>query len=93
LFDVGYLAMLAVALVGGIAFGYVLRSRKRVNLGKVTLGVILSLIFSLGFSIGSNGELLGSLPKVGFNAVVILFFALTFSVVFVMAVKRLVKIG
>ena len=93
MFDLAYLVMLTVAMVAGISFGYVLRSRKRVSLGKVSFGVILLLIFSLGFSIGTDKELLSSLPKVGFNAVVILFFVLTFSVVFVMAVKRLVKVG
>ena len=85
--------MLAVALVGGILFGYVLRNRRRVRLDRVSFGVILLLIFSLGFSIGGDNVLLGSLPKVGFNAVVILLFVLAFSVVFVKVARRLVKVG
>lgn len=93
LFDVAYLAVLTVALVAGILFGYLLRNRKRIRLDRVTFGVILLLIFSLGFSIGGDRALLGSLPKVGFNAVVILVFVLMFSVVFVKVARRLVKVG
>jgi hypothetical protein len=92
LFDIVYLAVLTVALVGGILFGYLLRNRKRASLDRVSFGVILLLIFSLGFSIGGDKALLGSLPKVGFNAVVILLFALTFSVVFVKVARRLVRV-
>ena len=91
LFDVVYLAVLSVALVAGILFGYVLRNRKRVKLDRVSFGIVLLLIFSLGFSIGGDNALLGSLPKVGLNAVVILAFVLMFSVVFVKVAKRLVK--
>jgi len=82
---------LVVPLIAGILLGYFLRNKKRFDLGKITFGVIIALIFSLGFSIGSNDELLGSLLTVGLNAVVILFFALLFSVVFVEAARRAVR--
>jgi len=78
-----YMASLTAALVAGILSGYLLRNKRHVNLNKVTMGVIVMLIFSLGFSIGSNNELLGSLPRVGLNAVVIVLLAVGFSVVFV----------
>lgn len=91
MFDVADLVGLVVALVAGLLLGYLLRNRKRVNLGKATFGIILALIFSLGFSIGSNNELLNSLPRVGVNAVVILVLSVFFSVVFVKAVRKLVK--
>ena len=74
---------LVLTLMAGIAVGYVLRSRRSVDLKKVTFGVILLLIFSLGFSIGSNASLLDSFPKVGINATVIMLLAVAFSVVFV----------
>ena len=80
-------------MVGGIVFGYVLRNRRRVRLDRVSFGVVLLLIFSLGFSIGGDKALLGSLPNVGLSAVVILAFVLLFSVVFVKVAERLVKVG
>jgi uncharacterized membrane protein YbjE (DUF340 family) len=79
---------LTVSLIAGISLGYSLRKRRRLNLNRVSFAVIIVLIFSLGFSIGSNGELLSSLPKVGLNAVVIALFAMAFSVVFVKLVRR-----
>jgi len=87
-----YLLSLVIALVAGLCSGYFLRNRKRANLGKFTFGVILTLIFSLGFSIGSNNALLNSLPHIGLNATVILLFVLAFSVLLVKVVKKLVKI-
>jgi hypothetical protein len=85
------LVILTVSLVAGISLGYFLREKKHFNLNKVTLGVILALIFSLGFSVGSNNELLGLLPRVGLNAIVILLLTVFFSVVFVLAAVRMVK--
>lgn len=81
-------ALLVVPLAAGMFLGYFLREKKKVNLGKVTLGIILVLIFSLGFGIGSNSELLNSLPDVGLSAAVIASLAIMFSVIFVKAVKR-----
>ena len=81
----------AFPLIAGILLGYFLRDKKRINLGRITFVTILALIFSLGFSIGSNNELLSVMPKVGFNAVVILALTLLFSAVFVKTVKKMVK--
>ena len=78
--------LLIVPLVAGMLFGYFLREKRKFNLGKLTFGIILVLIFSLGFGIGSNSELLNSLPEVGLSAVVIASLAIVFSVV-------LVKVG
>jgi len=80
-----------VPLIAGILLGYVLRNKKRVNLSQVTFGAIVVLIFSLGFSIGSSNELLGAMPRVGLNAVVVLMLALLFSVVFVKAARKMVR--
>jgi hypothetical protein len=82
---------LIVPLIAGILLGYVLRNKKRVNLNRVTFGTIIVLIFSLGFSIGSSNELLGAMPKVGLNAVVVLSLTLLFSVAFVKATKKMVR--
>lgn len=85
-------AELMIPLVAGIVLGYCLRGTKHVGFGKVTLAAILVLIFSLGFGIGSNNELLGSLTKVGLNAVVLASLTIVFSVVFVKAVRKLVRL-
>jgi len=82
---------LLVPLIAGILLGYVLRNKKHFNLNQVTFGTIIVLIFSLGFSMGSSNELLDAMPKVGLNAVVILALALLFSVVFVKATRKLVR--
>jgi len=92
LIDIIYLFSLTIPLIAGILLGYVLREKKHINLGKVTFGTIIVLIFSLGFSIGSNNELLGSMPKIGLNALVILGLVLFFSVVFFKAARKMVKI-
>jgi hypothetical protein len=82
---------LIVPLIAGILLGYVLRNKKHVDLSRVMFGTIIVLIFSLGFSIGSSNELLGAMPKVGLNAVVVLTLALLFSVVFVKAARKMVR--
>ena len=81
-------ALLVVPLAVGMLLGYSMRGKRKLNLGRVTLGIILLLIFSLGFGIGSNRELLNSLPDVGLSAVVIASLAIVFSVVLVKAVRR-----
>ena len=81
-------ALLVVPLGAGILLGYFLREKRKVNLAKVTFGIILVLIFSLGFEIGSNSELLNSLPDVGLSAAVIASLAIVFSVALVKAVKK-----
>jgi len=83
---------LVLALVAGIGLGYVLREKKRVDLGKVVFGAIIILIFSMGFSIGSNNELLASMPAVGVNAVVIMALSVVFSIVFLKVARKLVKL-
>jgi hypothetical protein len=62
-----------------------------VKLDKASLAVIVILIFSLGFGIGSNNELLNALPKVGFNALIISVLTILFSIAFVKAGRRMVK--
>jgi len=82
-----------VPLIAGIAIGYFLRKRKRLDLGKVTLGAIVLLIFSMGFSIGSNNELLQSMPNIGFDAVAMVGLALFFSVIFLKAFRKVVRLN
>ena len=85
------LLTLIIPLAVGILLGYLLRNRKLVKLDKVSLAVIVILIFSLGFGIGSNNELLNALPKVGFNALIISVLTILFSIAFVKAGRRMVK--
>lgn len=83
---------LIIPLTAGILSGYLLREKKRFKLDKATVGIILVLIFSLGFAIGSNNELLGSLPAVGLSAFAMAVLAIVFSVVSVVFVRRRLRI-
>jgi hypothetical protein len=85
-------AVLVLPLIAGLFFGYLLRERKKVDLTKVTLGIILTLIFSLGFTIGSNNELLSSMSSVGLSALLMALLAIGFSVLFVALIRRRVRI-
>jgi uncharacterized membrane protein YbjE (DUF340 family) len=91
LFNPVTLLSLVAPLAVGMLLGYLLRNRKRVKLEKASLAIIIILIFSLGFSIGSNTELLNSLPKVGLNALIIAVLAILFSIAFIKAGRKLVK--
>jgi hypothetical protein len=51
------------------------------------------LIFSLGFNIGSNNDLLNSLPKVGLNAAIIALLSVMLSVVFVRFARKSVDLS
>jgi hypothetical protein len=85
--------VLVVPLVLGIVAGFLLRSaRARFDLSKVTFGVILVLIFSLGFTIGSDNKLLASFPSVGLSALALALLAIGFSVLFVVSVRRRLKL-
>ncbi|MGB9959610.1 MAG: LysO family transporter [Candidatus Bathyarchaeales archaeon] len=89
--DILDIAKLVLPLVAGIAAGYFLKERKRLNLNKIISAIILVLIFSLGFTMGSNNELLAVLPNVGLTTIVLLTTALFFSILFVKAARKLVK--
>ena len=91
MFNLITLFYLMIPLVLGIASGYLLRNKKQIKLDKVSLAVIIVLMFALGFGVGSNKELLTALPKVGLQALVIAVFAVLLSIVFVVAGRRLVK--
>jgi uncharacterized membrane protein YbjE (DUF340 family) len=85
-------AILVVPLVAGILVGYTLRKRWHANLTKITFGIIIVLIFSLGYSIGSNSEALSSLPRVGWNALFIAVLSIAFSIAMVKLVRRKVNL-
>lgn len=73
---------LIIALVAGILLGFFFRNRKHFNLEKITLLAILALIFSLGFKIGSNKDLLAAMSRVGVNALLVSFLTIIFSIAF-----------
>jgi len=84
--------VLVVPLVLGVVAGFLLRDKWHFDLSKVTFGVILILIFSLGFTIGSNNELLASFPSVGVSALALALLAIGFSVFFVVLVRRRLRL-
>ncbi len=83
--------VLVFPLALGILIGYFLRDRRRLNIDSLISGVIIVLIFCLGFSMGSNGELLAVLPSVGLTTIVLLAMTLLFSIIFVKAARRIAK--
>ena len=83
---------LIIPLAAGMLVGYLLREKKKINLDKTTLAIILMLIFSLGFTIGSDNNLLASIPKVGVSALAMSVSAIAFSVFFVVLARRRLKI-
>ncbi|MGA3192425.1 MAG: LysO family transporter [Candidatus Bathyarchaeia archaeon] len=85
-------AVLVLPLIAGLFSGYLLREKRKVSLAKATLGIILILIFSLGFTIGSNNELLGSMSSVGLSALLMALLAIGFSVLFVALIRKRVRI-
>lgn len=85
------LVYLTVPLVVGVISGYLVRNRRQINLEKPVVAIVAVLIFSLGFSVGSNNELLAALPQVGLQALVIAVLVIAFSIAFVKAGKKLVK--
>ncbi len=86
------LLTIVIPLIAGVLLGCLLRNKRKLNLNKATFGIIFVLIFSLGFSIGSNNELLGSLPQVGLKTGVMLLMALFFSILFVKLARKAVGI-
>jgi uncharacterized membrane protein YbjE (DUF340 family) len=83
---------LIAPLIAGILLGFFLQNKKRFNLSKVTFAIIIVLIFSMGFMIGSNNELLASMYRIGFDSIIIALLSVFFSVIFVKAIRRVVKL-
>jgi len=83
---------LTIPLIAGIVAGFLLRGERRMDTSKVNIAVILVLIFSLGFSIGVNRDLLNSLPQVGVTALTMALLAIGFSVFFTVLVGRKLKL-
>jgi len=79
---------LIVPLAVGILLGFSLRNKKMPKLDKAAVWIVVILIFSLGFGIGSDNELLSTLPQVGAQGLVIATLAILFSVIFVKVGKK-----
>jgi uncharacterized membrane protein YadS len=86
------LPSLLIPLIAGILLGFLLQNKKRFNLGKVNFAAIIVLIFSLGFMIGSDNELLASMYRIGFDSIIIVLLSVFFSTVFVKAIRKVVKL-
>jgi len=86
------MAKLVIPLVAGIILGYFLRNKERLSFNKIISGIILVLMFSLGFNIGLNNELLAIMPQVGLSTIILLSATLLFSVLFVEAARKLMDL-
>lgn len=80
--------ILTLPLLAGILSGYLLRERRKVSLDRVAGAIVVVLIFSLGFSIGSDAELLGSLPRIGLSALAMALSAVLFSILFTVWARK-----
>ncbi len=85
-------ALFIVPLIAGIGLGYLLRNKRQIQFSRLLFWVILVLIFSLGFSIGSNGDLLKALPDIAGASVILVLLTIGFSAVFVKIAMKLVKL-
>jgi|YelNatPaOPRAMG01_1025707.scaffolds.fasta_scaffold00060_22 uncharacterized membrane protein YbjE (DUF340 family) len=83
---------LMISLIIGILLGLLLREKQHFDLSKVTFAAVVVLIFSMGFTIGSNNDLLASMQSIGVNAIIILLLSIFFSVAFVKLARRVVKL-
>lgn len=86
------LPTIVIPLTAGILLGYLLRSKRKPNLSHVTFGIIIVLIFSLGFTIGANHDLLIFLPQAGLKTAVMLSMTLFFSILFAKIARKAVGI-
>ncbi len=85
------IVFLVFPLMLGILLGYLFRKNKIPKLDKASVAVILVLIFSLGFGIGSNNQLLTAIPQVTLQGLLIAILAISFSIAFVIMGRRLVS--
>lgn len=83
---------LLVSLIAGILVGILIRNKTHFDLSKITFAAIAVLIFSLGFTIGSNNDLLASMHNIGLNAIVIVLMSAFFSIVFVKIARKAVRL-
>ena len=86
------LPSLLIPLIAGILLGFFLQNKKHFNLSKINFAIIIVLIFSMGFMIGSNNELLASMYKIGFDSIIIVLLSVSFSAIFVKAIRKVVKL-
>jgi uncharacterized transporter YbjL len=90
--DVLTVVYLMIPLLAGIFVGYLVRDKKKMKLDKASVGIIVLLIFCVGFSVGSSNELLAAMPTVGLQALLICVLAIAFSIAFVVVGRKLVKV-
>jgi uncharacterized transporter YbjL len=83
---------LMIPLLAGIFVGYLVRDKKKIKLDKASVAIIVVLIFCVGFSVGSNNELLAAMPTVGLQALLICVLAIAFSIAFIVVGRKLVNV-
>jgi uncharacterized membrane protein YbjE (DUF340 family) len=64
---------LVLSLAAGMAVGFILRRRPRVIAGadRLSMWAVFALLFLLGLTTGLDEEIVGNLPKLGIQALVL----------------------
>lgn len=76
----------------GILIGFLLRKRKRIIQlnDHLTNFAIYLLLFLLGLAVGSNEEIIQNIDEIGFNALLIAFFAVLGSISLAWVLNRFI---
>jgi uncharacterized membrane protein YadS len=85
---------LFIAILAGTVVGYFLRRREKVIriIDSALWGVIVLLLFLLGFAIGRSPQVMRSLPELGFYALLLALGAILGSVLLTAGLNRLFKL-
>lgn len=83
-----------LSILAGTGVGYLLRRREKVIqiIDRALWGVIFLLLFWLGFSVGRNPQVMGSLAELGLYAVFMALGCIFGSVILVAFVNRLFQV-
>lgn len=75
----------------GIALGYAMRHHRFTHIGRITIFFIWVLLFVLGIEVGSNPNIMNSLPTLGIEALFIAVMSTMGSVIAAMLLWKSVK--
>ncbi|MBO5864773.1 MAG: LysO family transporter [Bacteroidaceae bacterium] len=84
--------LIVIAMMfSGIAFGYIMRSRKINGIHKVITMLVWALLFVLGVEVGGNPRIIAALPTLGIEALFIATLAILGSAIAAMLLWKSTK--